>query len=41
MEQEKTQVKQLAIVSGNGGTGKTTIAAAMKFKGFCSRCGRA
>jgi MinD superfamily P-loop ATPase len=28
MEQEKNQVKQLAIVSGKGGTGKTTIAAA-------------
>jgi len=28
MEQEKKQVKQLAIVSGKGGTGKTTIAAA-------------
>jgi MinD superfamily P-loop ATPase len=28
MEEEKTQVKQLAIVSGKGGTGKTTIAAA-------------
>jgi MinD superfamily P-loop ATPase len=28
MEQEKSQVKQLAIVSGKGGTGKTTIAAA-------------
>jgi len=38
MEQEKNKVKQLAIVSGKGG--KTTIAAAMKFKGFCSRCDR-
>jgi MinD superfamily P-loop ATPase len=28
MEQEKNQVKQLAIVSGKGGTGKTTLAAA-------------
>ena len=28
MEQEKDKVKQLAIVSGKGGTGKTTIAAA-------------
>jgi MinD superfamily P-loop ATPase len=28
MEQEKNQVKQLTIVSGKGGTGKTTIAAA-------------
>jgi MinD superfamily P-loop ATPase len=28
MEQEKNKVKQLAIVSGKGGTGKTTIAAA-------------
>ena len=28
MEQEKNQLKQLAIVSGKGGTGKTTIAAA-------------
>jgi len=28
MEQKKDQVKQLAIVSGKGGTGKTTIAAA-------------
>lgn len=28
MGQEKNQVKQLAIVSGKGGTGKTTIAAA-------------
>lgn len=28
MESEKNQVKQLAIVSGKGGTGKTTIAAA-------------
>ena len=28
MEQEKNQVKQLAIVSGKGGTGKTTIAGA-------------
>jgi MinD superfamily P-loop ATPase len=28
MEQEKNRVKQLAIVSGKGGTGKTTIAAA-------------
>jgi len=28
MEQQKNQVKQLAIVSGKGGTGKTTIAAA-------------
>ena len=28
MEQEKKEIKQLAIVSGKGGTGKTTIAAA-------------
>lgn len=28
MEQKKSRVKQLAIVSGKGGTGKTTIAAA-------------
>ncbi len=28
MEQGKTQIKQLTIVSGKGGTGKTTIAAA-------------
>jgi len=28
MEKEKNRIKQLAIVSGKGGTGKTTIAAA-------------
>jgi Mrp family chromosome partitioning ATPase len=41
MEQEKNQVKQFAIVSGKGGTGKTTIAAAFavlaESRGFESR----
>jgi len=31
MQQEKNQVRQLAIVSGKGGTGKTTIAGAFAF----------
>ena len=31
MEQEKKSIKQLAIVSGKGGTGKTTIAGAFAF----------
>ena len=31
MEQEKKTIKQLAIVSGKGGTGKTTIAGAFAF----------
>jgi MinD superfamily P-loop ATPase len=40
MEGEKNQIKQLAIASGKGGTGRTTVASVMKFRISFSGCGR-